>query len=59
VRRVERISSLRRVERLPQGVCKESFLRFRVTRKIRKDKAFKIVEGQCRGVMIGRIKQAL
>jgi hypothetical protein len=36
----------------------ESFLRLKVTRKSRKDKAFKIVERQRGGVTTGRFKQA-
>jgi hypothetical protein len=33
----------------------ESFLRLRVIRKIRKDKAFRVVEGQCREAMTGSL----
>jgi hypothetical protein len=36
----------------------ESFLRIRVITKLRKDKAFETVEGQCREVAPGGIKKA-
>jgi hypothetical protein len=51
VRRVERIQHLEVFEGCRKECVQESFLRLRVIRKLRKDKAFEIVEGQCREVV--------
>jgi hypothetical protein len=58
VRRVERIQHLEVFEGCRKECVQESFLRLRVIRKLRKDKAFEIVEGQCREVVTGSLKKA-
>jgi hypothetical protein len=45
VHRVEKIQTLEEFEGCRKECAQESFLRLRVVKKLRKDKAFEIIEG--------------
>jgi hypothetical protein len=51
VLRVERLQALEVFEGGHKECVQESFPRLEVIRKLRKDRAFKFVEGQCREVV--------
>ena len=55
MRRVEGLQHLDVVEGCHKECVQESFLRLKVIRKIRKDKAFEVVEEQCRKDVSGSV----
>ena len=55
MRRVEGIQHLEVFEDCRKECAQESFLSLRVIKKLRKDKAFEIVEGQCKEAVTGSL----